>query len=117
MNITMNLKNSNGRSLEAALLNNGSTEKDEEAVMKELIDGYVKDGKLNSELGKQLLYRISIIKLMEEQGQLHEAVAYLEDLQGYISAPAIVQQGLITEEALGEINAAAQRWIEELKDK
>ncbi len=89
----------------------------EEPTIEELIGSYMEDGQLNSDLGDQLLYRVSIIRTMEDQKQFAEAVNYLKDLQNYISAPAVLQQGLITEEALDAINAKAQEWIEVLQVK
>ncbi|WZL79745.1 FN3 associated domain-containing protein [Eubacteriales bacterium mix99] len=83
--------------------------------MEEIIEGYMEDGQLNSNLGSQLLYRVSIIHTMVDQKQFAEAVNYLNDLRSYISAPAVLQQGLITEDALDAINAKAQKWIDVLQ--
>jgi len=110
--ISMDLKNSNGRTLEATLMDK---ESEEELSMEELIESYIKDGQLNSDLGDQLLYRVSIIHTMVDQEQFTEAVNYLKDLRSYISAPAVLQQGLITEDALNAINAKAQEWVEVLQ--
>jgi len=38
-------------------------------------------------------------------------------LRSYISAPAVLQQGLITKDALDAINAKAQEWIDVLQAK
>jgi len=85
--------------------------------MEEIIQGYMEDGQLNSNLGDQLLYRVSIIQTMVDQKQFAEAVNYLKDLRSYISAPAVLQQGLITKDALDAINAKAQEWIDVLQAK
>ena len=116
-NIIMDLKNSGGRTLEAILGSKEAGDPDVESDLTKAIEGYMKDSQLNTELGKQLLYRVSIIHQMEEQGQFTNAVAYLNDMRGYISAPAVLQQGLITKEAQRTIDAKAQRWIDKLQEK
>ncbi len=87
----------------------------EEPSIEELMESYMKEGQLNSDLGGQLLYRVSIIHSMEDRKQFTEAVSYLNDLRSYISAPAVLQQGLITKDVLDTINAKVQEWIDVLQ--
>ncbi|WZL79746.1 chitobiase/beta-hexosaminidase C-terminal domain-containing protein [Eubacteriales bacterium mix99] len=99
------------------VLAEGTNNPPETPEMEEIIQGYMEDGQLNSNLGDQLLYRVSIIQTMVDQKQFAEAVNYLKDLRSYISAPAVLQQGLITKDALDAINAKAQEWIDVLQAK
>ncbi len=84
-------------------------------TMKEDIQNDMAKGQLNKALGDQLLYRISIIRILIDQRQLSSAVDYLNDLRAYIAAPSVIQQGLIGEEARKTIDAGAGAWMDQLR--
>lgn len=87
-----------------------------EATLGDTIQKYLADGALNDQLGKDLLYRVSIIDQLLEQKQNSVAVEYLEDFRNYIGAPAVLQQGLLTPEALDELDQKADAWMQAITE-
>ncbi|WP_010275018.1 hypothetical protein [Paenibacillus senegalensis] len=83
-------------------------------TMEEAIHYFMANEQLNSILGDQLLYRVSIIRLLIEQQQLATAADYIQDFRSYIAAPAVIQQGLLSGEARNALDLLAQAWLEQL---
>lgn len=86
-------------------------------TIEEAIDYFMDNEQIDSVLGDQLLYRISIINLLIEQQQLAAAIDYLQDFRSYIGAPAVIQQGLLSEEALIALDLQAQAWLNLLESQ
>ena len=82
--------------------------------IEDVINKYLKNEQLNQNLADQLLYRVSVIRQLEDQGQNSTAVDYIKDLVTYIKAPSVIQQGLITEEAVQEIETICREWSESI---
>ena len=97
------------------LVPQSDTAPDPAQIIEKQIQHYMDNDQLDETLGNQLLYRLSIIRILIDQEQLSTAVDYLQDFRGYIGAPAVIQQGLISKEALSEIDAVAGFWIDQLQ--
>lgn len=81
----------------------------------ESVQDYIDNGQITTNLGDQLLYRLSIINQLIEQGQNNIAIDYLDDFCSYISDPSVLQQELITKEAMTDLTQQAKAWEKELK--
>lgn len=84
----------------------------EERTLEQLIRDYMDSGEINAVFGDQLLYRLTIIDLLVEQGQMTTATAYLEDFLAYINDPSVLQQQLLTEAARAELEESAEELLQ-----
>lgn len=87
---------------------------DHSAPIKTTVNTAMRSGKLNRNLGKQLLYRVDIIERFEKQGQTEAAINYLKDLQTYAGSQTLLAQRLITKDTQSKLVAQAETWIGQL---
>jgi hypothetical protein len=65
----------------------------------------------------QLNYRFSIIRLLDAQGSLQTAIAYMNDFLAQNRDSSVWQQGLISETDFDTLQDSAVRWIEAMKPR
>lgn len=79
-------------------------------AMRGLIDDYETADEINSVLATQLRYRLDIIELLVDQGDMGTASTYLQDFVSYIQDPSVLAQQLISEGAVEALREAASRF-------
>jgi len=85
-------------------------------TMAELVRGYVSSNEINSVFGNELAYRLQIIKLLQDQNKLKDAVTYMQDFLAHIHDPAVQAQGLISAAAATLLDTYANVLIQTWSD-
>jgi hypothetical protein len=73
---------------------------------------YAGSGGSQATFGGQLSYRLSIIRLLVEQGAAQQAIAHMNDFLAQIRDSSVQQQGLITQATFIALEDSAKRWIQ-----